>query len=183
MDTWMIVLLVMAVAVAAGVLAWSLMGRRRTDHLRDRFGSEYEHMTSAAGRDEAERALSEREKRMAKVEIRELSPEQLQSFGRDWRNVQNHFVDDPQASVIEADTLVQRVMDARGYPMDGYERQVEDVSVDHPEVVSNYRSAHEIADASRRREATTEDLRQAMIHYRMLFADLLGSGRTTARAS
>jgi hypothetical protein len=140
-------------------------------------------MTDADGRRDAERALRERENRVQKLQIRDLSNEQLQTFGRDWRNVQNHFVDDPEKSVVEADDLVQKVMDARGYPLAGFDRQAEDISVDHPEVVSNYRAAHEIADAGRKHEATTEDLRQAMIHYRALFSDLLGNGRTMAKAS
>src|SRR5690606_4603545 len=125
---------------------------------------------------QGERQLREREQRVEKLHIKELDKNQLESFGRDWRNVQNHFVDDPEKSVIEADVLVQKVMDARGYPLAGFERQAEDISVDHPEVVKNYRAAHEVADASRKHEATTEDLRQAMIHYRALFSDLLGSG-------
>lgn len=183
METWMIVVLIAAAALALGIIAWGAMGRRRSDHLRDRFGSEYEHMTTVAGRRDAEKQLTEREKRVSQFEIRELTPPQLQEFARDWRNVQTHFVDNPERTVAEADELVQRVMKARGYPLDGYGQQAEDISVDHPEVVGNYRSAHEIAEASRRQEATTEDLRQAMIHYRALFSDLLGSGRVAAKAS
>jgi hypothetical protein len=182
METWMIIAGI-GILLAIGIAAWLAIQSRQRKHLRERFGSEYEHMTTASGRRDAERALREREQRVEKLQIRELSNEQLQAFGRDWRNVQNHFVDDPEKSVVEADDLVQKVMDARGYPLAGFDRQAEDISVDHPEVVSNYRAAHEIADAGRKHEATTEDLRQAMIHYRALFSDLLGTGRTAARAS
>ncbi len=182
METWMIIVAVV-VLVAVIALAWTAMAKKRSDELQTRFGSEYEHLTHVTGKSEAEKALREREKRVSQFEIRELSNDQLQSFGRDWRNIQNHFVDAPEKTVAEADSLVQRVMAARGYPLDGFAQQAEDISVDHPEVVSNYRSAHEIAEASSRDEATTEDLRQAMIHYRDLFSDLLGSGRSAARAS
>jgi hypothetical protein len=181
METWMIIAAI-AVLVAIGIAVWYAMSSRQSKHLQERFGPEYEHMSTTAGRKDAEKALREREARVEKLRIRDLSTEQLQTFGRDWQTVQTHFVDDPEKSVIEADNLVQKVMDARGYPLTGYERQAEDISVDHPEVVSNYRAAHEIADASRNHEATTEDLRQAMIHYRALFSDLLGSGKM-AKAS
>jgi hypothetical protein len=170
------------ILLALGIAAYLEWGKRRSDHLRDRFGSEYEHVTDSEGRRGGERALREREERVSKFEIRDLTNDELQSFGRDWRNVQNHFVDDPERTIAEADSLVQKVMDARGYPLAGFDRQAEDISVDHPEVVSNYRAAHDVAEASRNHSATTEDLRQAMIHYRALFSDLLGSGHM-ARAS
>lgn len=182
METWMIIAaigILIALAIAA-YLAWN---QRRSSRLRDRFGTEYEQVTERQGRRGGERALREREERVSKLHIRDLSNEQLQEFGRDWRNVQNHFVDDPERSIADADSLVQKVMDARGYPLAGFDRQAADISVDHPEVVSNYRAAHEVAEASRNHEATTEDLRQAMIHYRALFSDLLGGGQSMAKAS
>lgn len=181
METWMIIAAI-GILLAIGIAAYLEINKRKSDGLKERFGSEYEHMTESSGRRDGEKALREREQRVDALQIRDLEPEQLQSFARDWRNVQNHFVDDPEKTVVEADDLVQKVMSARGYPLGGFARQAEDISVDHPEVVSNYRSAHEIADASRKSEATTEDMRQAMIHYRALFSDLLGSGRM-ARAS
>lgn len=182
MEPWMIIAGI-GILLALGIAAYLEWGRRRSGHLKDRFGSEYENVTEAEGRRGGERALRERELRVSKLRIRELSNDQLQTFGRDWRNVQNHFVDDPERCVAEADSLVQKVMDARGYPLAGFDRQAEDISVDHPEVVSNYRAAHEVAEAGRNHQATTEDLRQAMIHYRALFADLLGSGHSMAKAS
>jgi hypothetical protein len=181
MEAWMIIA-VIGILIAVAIAAYLEWGNRRSGHLKDRFGSEYEHVTDAEGRRGGEAALREREERVSKLQIRDLSNDQLQSFGRDWRNVQNHFVDDPEATIDQADTLVQKVMDARGYPLAGFDRQAEDISVDHPEVVSNYRAAHDVAEASRNHEATTEDLRQAMIHYRALFSDLLGSGHM-AKAS
>jgi hypothetical protein len=181
METWMIIAAI-AILIAIGIAVYIEMNSRRSKHLKERFGSEYEQVTESEGRRGGERALAEREKRVSKLQLRELSTEQLQTFGRDWRNVQNHFVDDPERSISEADTLVQKVMDARGYPVDDFERQVEDISVDHADVVSNYRAAHDVAEASRQHSASTEDLRQAMIHYRALFSDLLGNGRM-AKAS
>jgi hypothetical protein len=182
MDAWLIALIVIAIVAVALVGAWMYMSRNRSQGLRERFGPEYDNVVGDSGRRSGERALREREERVSRLHIKELSPEQLQSYGREWRNVQTHFVDDPEKSVLEADTLVQKVMDARGYPLTGYDQQMEDISVDHAGVVTNYRQAHDIAEQCRRHEAGTEDLRQAMIHYRTLFSDLLGEGRM-AKAS
>jgi hypothetical protein len=181
METWMIIAII-AILIVAAIAVYIEWNSRRSKDLKGRFGSEYDQVTERDGTRRGEAALREREQRVSKLRIRELSNDQLQSFGRDWRNVQNHFVDDPERSISDADTLVQKVMDARGYPVNDFERQVEDISVDHAEVVNNYRAAHDVAEASRDHQATTEDLRQAMIHYRALFSDLLGDGRM-AKAS
>lgn len=183
METWMVIVVIAAAILAAAFLVWAFASKKRSSELQSRFGPEYEHLSSIEGRRKAEKALQEREARVSRLHIKELNNDQLQSFARDWRNVQTRFVDDPEKTVIEADTLVQKVMDARGYPLDGFDQQADDISVDHPAVVSNYRAAHDIAESSRRQQATTEDLRQAMIHYRALFSDLLGNGRANARAS
>jgi type II secretory pathway pseudopilin PulG len=182
MDAWLIALIIVAIVAVIALGAWMYASRSRSKGLQERFGPEYENVVGEAGRRSGERALREREERVSKLQIKELSPEQLQTFGRDWRNVQTHFVDDPEKSVLEADTLVQKVMDARGYPLTGYDQQMEDISVDHAGVVTNYREAHDIAERCRQHQAGTEDLRQAMIHYRTLFSDLLGEGRM-AKAS
>ena len=173
MTTTGIILVVIAVAVIA-VLAWYLMRERRSKHLRSRFGPEYEFaMREFGNRPKAEEALANREKRMEKIRVRPLSHEDQARFAGDWHNVQAHFVDDPAASIQEADRLVCDVMRARGYPMSEFEHRAEDLSVDYPHVVRNYRAAHTIAQRHEKGEAGTEDLRQALVYYRDLFDELL----------
>jgi FtsZ-interacting cell division protein ZipA len=170
-------ILVIAIAVAILVIllaAWALARKRRSAQLRQRFGPEYErvlHQHGDAGR--AETVLEEREKRMQGLEIRRLDGASRHRYGEDWWNVQRHFVDDPRAAVGEADELVSRLMSARGYPMADFEQRAADISVDHPQVVENYRAAHHIALRHQRGETSTEDLRKAMVHYRSLFQELL----------
>jgi hypothetical protein len=167
-----IVIVAVVVIVLAALASWMWNNSKREKHLKERFGPEYDEAVSRDGRD-ARRNLEEREKRVQKLQIKDLSPEQQQRFSDEWRMVQGRFVDDPRSAIGEADRLCQQVMDARGYPLTGFDQQAEDISVDHPEVVSNYRSAHEIAQQGD--DASTEDLRQAMIHYRVVFGDLLGA--------
>jgi hypothetical protein len=121
----------------------------------------------------AEAALAEREKRVERLHIRPLSADEAARFGEAWRAIQARFVDDPRGAVTDADKVVGEVMHARGYPLGDFEQRVADISVDHPDVVMNYRAAREIADRHARGQASTEDLRQAMVHYRALFRDLL----------
>lgn len=161
--------LVLVVAIAAIVVA-----NRRRANLRAKFGPEYGRtveMTGSARKAEAE--LHEREKRVAAFPIRPLSPQQADAFTDAWVRVQAQFVDDPQGAVSRADVLLTEVMEVRGYPIADFEQRSADLSVDHPEVVQNYRAAHEIALRHARGEADTEDLRRAMIHYRALFDDLV----------
>jgi len=175
MSGVVIAIIVIAVLVVlAGALFWSR--KQKSSKLQQRFGPEYERTVSESGkRSEAERQLSEREKRVEKLRIKELESDQKTKFGQEWQNVQARFVDDPSKAITEADGLVQQVMDARGYPISDFEQQAADISVDHPEVVKNYRAAHEIAEKNEKDGASTEDLRQAMIHYRALFSELLGA--------
>jgi len=155
--------------------AYVSMQRGRGKKLREHYGNEYDvALDNSKNKREAERELEERQKRVERLHIRELNRNERERFAEAWRTVQTRFVDDPSGSIDDADTLVQQVMDVRGYPITNFEQQAADVSVDHPDVVRNYRQAHAIAEASERHEATTEDLRQAMVHYRALFADLLG---------
>jgi len=171
-STTMLAVAVAAVAVVA--LVWFMLIRRRSEELRQRFGPEYDHTLHTEGNARrAERELEARAKRVEALHIRPLSPEDAARFDRGWRAVQTRFVDDPKGAVAEADRLVGEVMSERGYPVGDFEQRVADVSVDHPDVVMNYRAAREIALLHSRGQASTEDLRQAMVHYRALFRDLL----------
>ena len=173
MDENTILLLAVIVVVAAAVLWWVWRQRRRA-HLKSRFGPEYERELARTGNvAKAEASLAAREARVSKLQIRPLSAEDAGRFTLAWRAVQTRFVDDPKGAVTEADRLVGDVMDARGYPVGDFEQRVADISVDHPDVVMNYRAARDIAAEHARGRASTEDLRQAMVHYRALFRDLL----------
>ena len=179
MDTWVwIVIAVVAVVLLLGVM-WAGTRTRRTRSLQDRFGREYDRTVEHAGdRREAERELREREKRHEELDLRPLAPEARDRYAEEWEATQGRFVDDPKGAVRDADVLVQRVMKDRGYPVDDFERRAADISVDHPDLVERYRTAHGIAGASERGEASTEDLRQSVRHYRALFVELLEVGDT-----
>jgi hypothetical protein len=167
------VVVVIGAAVAAGV--WlRARNARRSAELREGFGPEYERALSEYGdRSRAERELAARQRRVQKLSIRLLTPAERDRFGAAWAGVQQKFVDDPRGAVTEADRLVKSVMATRGYPMDDFEQRVADLSVDHAGVVQHYRAARMLAQANAENRSTTEDLRQAMVHYRSLFADLL----------
>lgn len=179
-------LVVMAAVVAAAVLAvvWLFWARRRRDRLRTRFGPEYERTIKDVGNARrAEAILEDREKRVSSYHIRELSAEERGRFSDAWRRTQAKFVDDPAAAVTEADLLVTDLMTARGYPMSDFDRRAEDLTVDHGNVVHHYREARAIAARHARHEASTEDLRQALVHYRELFADLLETSHPVRRSA
>lgn len=170
-QTLLILLAVVAVVIIAGVL---LLQRRRSEHLRSRFGPEYEHEVEQKGsRSKAEAELAKREKRVEKLDIVPLEPAARQQFVERWTDVQAKFVDDPARAVAYADALLTEVMSARGYPVGDFDQRAGDISVDHPKVVEHYRAGHDVAVRHERGEAGTEDLRQAMIHYRALFEDLV----------
>lgn len=177
--------LIIAVVVIAAVLiitAVFLSRRRRSAHLKDRFGAEYDRAVKTAGdQGKAEAELAERERRVAKLDIRALEPAEREGFIRRWTEVQARFVDDPPRAVAFADVLLGEVMKARGYPVSDFDQRAGDISVDHPKVVEHYRAGHEIAVRHERGEANTEDLRQAMIHYRALFDNLVGAVAPEAR--
>ena len=184
MTTTTLVIVAIVVAVAAVALAWIYSERRRREHLRTRFGPEYQRAVQDLGNPhKAEAVLQEREKRVASYRIHELTTEERSRFSDDWRGVQAMFVDDPARAVTEADLLVTEAMTARGYPMSDFDRRAEDLTVDHADVVHHYRQAREIASRHSRKSATTEDLRQALVHYRALFADLLEVPHQPARRS
>jgi predicted nucleic acid-binding protein len=171
---WVILAIVVVVAVI--VIAWLWARMRRTRHLQGRFGSEYDRTVHAAGGDssQAEAELRERERRHHQLYIRPLSADAQEAYARRWREVQARFVDQPATAVGDADTLIGEAMQERGYPVADFDQRAADLSVDHPEVVEDYRAAHAIALASSGQRAGTEDLRQAMIHYRALFERLIG---------
>jgi FtsZ-interacting cell division protein ZipA len=174
MSNTMLIVIVAVVAVAALVAGWLFAERRRRERLRTRFGPEYERTLRDDGDpSRAESVLEHREKRVGKYQIRPLSAEESQRFGQAWRQLQARFVDNPSAAVREADALVTELMTLRGYPMTEFDRRAEDLSVDHPTVIQHYRDAHGIAERDARHAASTEDLRQAVVHYRALFEDLL----------
>lgn len=174
MDTWVWIVIAAAAVIVLLAIVWSATRAKRTRSLQDTFGREYDRTVDQAGdRRAAERELRERQKQHDKLDIRPLSSESRDRYVRRWQSTQTRFVDDPRGAVAEADTLVQEVMQERGYPTKDFERRVADVSVDHPDVVEKYRTADGIARASERGEASTEDMRHSVRHYRALFAELL----------
>ena len=168
-----ILLIIIAVLIVAfGVYIYSR--ERRTTLLRSQFGPEYSRTIKETGdRATAEERLRAREKRVRRFNIRPLSREDRTRFLTTWQKLQADFVDDPDKAIQRADDLFGEVMETRGYPVTDFEQRTADLSVDHPQVVQNYRAAHRIALNHQRGEAGTEDLRQAMIHYRALFEELV----------
>jgi len=174
MNALALVAIVVVVVLVAAAAIWMASRRRRSAELREQFGPEYAQAVHEYGDGRnAEKELVARTHRVEQLQIRPLAPEQSAQYADDWRSTQTRFVDDPEAAIVQADRLVISVMQARGYPMTDFEQRAADVSVDHPQVVSNYRAAHAIAERSARGEAGTEDCRQAMVHYRSLFDDLI----------
>jgi hypothetical protein len=176
MPTWAwIVIIVAVVLIVLALIGAAAARKRRTQQLREGFGPEYDRtLDESGGRRQAERELLERQDRRKELDIRELSPAARERYSESWRTLQARFVDDPGSSVRDADRLVQDVMRDRGYPTDDFEQRAADVSVDHPHVVEHYRAAHGVWAANERGQATTEDLRQSVVHYRALFDELLG---------
>jgi hypothetical protein len=167
------IILIVLVLVLAG-LSWKLYQRERTRRLRSQFGPEYDRTIAQYGEPaKAEQDLAARQKRMEKTEIRSLTPGERERFAEHWQSVQTRFVDDPAATIRDADRLVLEIMLARGYPMVEFEGRADDLSVDHPLVVSHYRMAHDIATKHAHGAATTEELRRAVVCYRELFEELL----------
>ncbi|MEO8457771.1 MAG: hypothetical protein ABI559_08170 [Chloroflexota bacterium] len=176
-----IIVAIAIVAVVGFILYTRMQGKKHTGELKDRFGTEYDRTVQTAdNRKQAERELDNRQKRVEKFDIKPLPDTQRADYVERWRTIQVRFVDDPQGVVREADSLVNNVMNARGYPMATWQQRAADVSVDHPQVVANYRAAHEISQGMEAGRATTEQLRQAMVHYRTLFEDLLAPDAVAA---
>jgi hypothetical protein len=175
-TTQIAVVIAVAVLVVAAIAIWLFIRKRRTERLRTQFGgAEYTRAVKEGGsRRKAEAGLDERAERVDSMNIRPLAPGDRTRFVESWGKVQTHFVDSPGGSVTEADQLLGDVMSNRGYPVSDFEQRAADISVDHPLVLENYRAAHQIALRQTQGQASTEDLRQAMIHYRTLFEELVG---------
>ena len=171
-----LIALLATLVVIFAVVAWLYVRNRRnaTADMRKKFGPEYDRAVVTHGSErKAEAKLADREKRVEKLSIRDLDLPERDRYSKQWQDVQSRFVDSPKGAVAEADDLVSSVMKARGYPVTDFDQRAADISVDHPRVVENYRSAHAIALRVGKDAATTEDLRTAMIHYRSLFEELV----------
>jgi FtsZ-interacting cell division protein ZipA len=178
--TWIVIVAVIVIAIVAVVVASSASRRKRSERLKSDFGPEYERTVAETGEQKAaEKELIARERKRHKLDIHPLSNEALNEYTTRWGMVQTAFVDNPSSAVGEADRLVSEVMHARGYPVEDFEEQAANVSVDHPSVVENYRAAHGIHLAQQNVEVGTEDLRNAFVHYRKLFEKLLETSEKT----
>ena len=174
MSSWIWIVIVVAILVVVGALAAVEMRNRRTKALQQRFGSEYDRAVETHDRrSTAEADLRGREKERARIDVKPLPDQTRARFVTEWQQVQERFVDQPVSAVAAADELVYRVMDARGYPMHDFDTQADLISVDHPHVVENYRAGHRIHELSQVQQASTEDLRDALLRYRSLFDELL----------
>jgi hypothetical protein len=172
-PTSAVIVIVIAIVVIA-LAAWVILRIRNSRRLRSRFGSEYDLLVEReGGRLRAESRLSDREKRVQRMHIRDLTREERDHFAREWIKRQSLFVENPRSAVVEADSLITGAMNVRGYPTTDFQTQLDDASVDHARVVDHYRRAHSIAERGPR--ATTEELRRAMVYYRALFEDFIGT--------
>jgi hypothetical protein len=180
MDTALLIALAIAAVLLLALLLLAAKraadARRRSETLRERFGPEYERTLETAGdRRQAEADLEARQVRVRALPLRTLDPHEQEALRNNWRAAQARFVDEPAQSIAMADRLVTEGMRARGYPVGDFEQRVADLSVEHAAVINHYREARRIAQASEAGQASTEDLRQAMVHYRALFDDLLAT--------
>jgi FtsZ-interacting cell division protein ZipA len=178
-----VIIIVVAAIIVIAIVAW-LAVRQRSQRLRSRFGPEYDRTVERTGsKQQAEAELARREKRVRGFHLSDLPPGARDRYADEWRTVQSTFVDDPKRAVAEADRLLNNVMRDRGYPMEDFDQRTADLSVEHGSDVQHYRAAHDIAVKNERGEATTEDLRQAMVDYRSLFESLVNTDTATARSA
>jgi FtsZ-interacting cell division protein ZipA len=176
----LIAIIVVVVALIIIVVGILYERRRRSERLRQTFGSEYDRVARQLGDPQrAETVLAEREKRVSQLKLRTLPATEQERYVQQWAFVQKQFVDDPRGSVNEADRLVTDVMNARGYPMSEFDQRADDISVHYPNTVGNYRAAHDIVLRYGKGQSSTEDLRRAMVHFRSLFDELLGAPSAT----
>jgi len=174
MPGWAWALVAVAALLVVAIVIWTALKTRRTRTLQERFGPEYDRTIERTdAKRDAEAELEARAKRRDELEIRPLTTAATARYRDEWQRVQARFVDDPGGAVQTADSLIQSVMRERGYPVDDFEQRAADVSVDHPHVVENYREGHRLAEAHANGNGSTEQLRQAMRHYRALFDELV----------
>ncbi len=176
---WILIAVFAVIAVLAIIVAVRVtLAQKRSERLKEHFGPEYERVVGATGDERvAERELAARERKRKKLDIVPLSPEAHTKYAEHWRRVQTDFVDNPSSAVGAADRLVTQVMRERGYPVDDFDQRAADISVDHPDVVENYRAAHDIHLSQERGDVDTEKQREAFVHYRVLFGKLLETDR------
>lgn len=173
-DLLMIVLPIVGVLLLLA-LGYYLWRRRKGRHLKKQFGPEYERVVEEAdSRSEAHEELREREERVSELDLRELNSDETERFTQRWIEIQKRFVDQPSGAVEDAERMIVEIMELRGYPVDHYQRRSEDLSVHYPKAVREYREAHRIAERNRSERVPTEELRQAFVHYRTLFENLVG---------
>jgi hypothetical protein len=179
MDTNTIIVLAISAVIfllIGGALGVVFTRRQRTKRLKDRFGPEYDHALKETGdKGKVEDELEARVDHVKSLDIKQLSREQRERFIAEWRSTQAEFVDQPMDAIRDANQLVKDVMRAKGYPVDDFEQRVADISVDYPDLVTNYRGMRDIVNKSEHEEVDTEELRQAMVHCRALFEELLGA--------
>jgi hypothetical protein len=173
MERTTLIALAVGLVLILGVVVWFAVSRRRNERLEAKYGPEYQRLVHGTSAREAAKELGRREKRLDLLHIRPLTDPERGTFAADWQRTQARFVDDPAGAVIEADRLVGSLMTTRGYPVADFEQRAADISVDHPLVVEHYRAAHETALRHEQGQASTEDLRQALVHYRALYSELL----------
>lgn len=177
LDGTVLIVLAVLVVLAVILIGWWIARKRHSRGIKKEFGPEYYHEVEVAGgRTKAEKTLEGRRRRVEEYELRDLSSVDRESFAARWRDVQKRFVDHPSQAVEEAARLIDEAMERRGYPLGEIQRKEADLSVHYPQEVQDYRKAHAIASRNRRGDATTEDLREATLHYRHLFEHLVGLG-------
>ena len=181
MNTQTLAIVIAVAVILVAVVGWLVYSKQQSKRLRQRFGPEYDAAVKRMGRAQAEAQLKKREKRVASFEIVDLPPAEVTRFSQAWTRLQGSFVDDPKGVLIEADRLVRELLIKRGYPVADFELRAADISVDHPVVVKNYREAQRIVSLDQRGDASTEDLRKAVVHFRALFDELLGTQKARDR--
>ena len=175
-TTDMTIAAVLVLVIVGVILVLVSARRRRSERLHDQLGPEYDRTVQAMGGEKkAQTELEERRKHVEALDIRPISASERERYLADWTAVQSKFVDEPGQAIVDADRLIMQVMQMRNYPVSDFEQRAADISVNYPALVSNYRAAREIAVKNERHQADTEELRQAMIHYRSLFEELLGT--------
>jgi len=176
-DTTLMIVIAVVIVVIVGFFLGPVFARRRhSQRLKSQFGTEYDHTVQTLGNEKKARIeLDERQKHVAGLNIKPLSVTERERYLANWGAIQSKFVDEPSQSIGNADRLIMEVMQIRAYPVSDFEQRAADISVNYPALVSNYRAAREIAIKNEQHQANTEELRQAMIHYRSLFEELLGT--------